>query len=235
MATNLSELGDKPLKDDVDFDNLGNQGMGAFVTIPPGPYRVKLPKLTLAAFHPVESSEHGARVSCRFDKDAPTMIVQSKTGKEIGEPYQFTVSNVPRKRGRADDPNAPVSSDMDFLLKALGATKRPNTNRGYAEELIKLTASGEATIGLDNEWSWRCREDKDIYVDDGNGGQTQIEGTKGCGARYYQNKVAKVPVDVGEGKVEMQFPERITCGGKRGDEDCGASLRAFSNPTNFRK
>ncbi len=214
---NLNELGTQTLNDGVDMANLGDSFGTSAPPPQPGPYRLALSPLGPDNFDKVSSSEYGDRVKVKFDDAAPLVIVQSVGGTHDGEPFKTTLTNTPRKRGKKDDPNAPVSSDWDLLNRALGEETRPASNKAYAERLIARSQARQQ-FGADVEWSWQCRDDKDIFADNGSGGFAQVAGTKGCGRRYYQKDVEK---------VNGEFPLRITCA-------CGANIRAFGNLTKFR-
>ena len=221
--TNLADL-NKPLKDEVDFNNLPEQGRGAYPDPPPvGAYRFQLPAgLSLANFDEVQSTDYGKRVSVRFKDDQPLVIVQSAASKHDGEPFQTSISNVPRERGKKG--SGVFASDWDYLNQALGEKKRPATNKAYIDALIvKSNAAGGSTFGADVEYSWSCNDQRPAYFDDGQGGTAKAVGDdgeekKGCGKKYYQGTVSK---------VEGAFPVRITC-------ECGATIRAFGNLTRFR-
>lgn len=229
----MAKLSDLNLKNeqvggDVDFDHLPKTG-GFGPALQPGTYRFRLPDTARLneAFDVINIGKGPKagqqRLNVVFDQNAPLTIVQApeRYKDRIGEPYQTRISNMERPRGK----DKIEVSDLDYLLKALGAKKPAGTkwtNTQYAQALLPF-AGKEVTA--DQEFSWQCREDKDIYVEDGDGNTQQIEGTKGCGARYYQGR------DV-EKQADGTYPERITCVGREGS--CGASLRAFGSLTNFR-
>lgn len=228
----LSELGiGKEQIANVDFDKMPEQ-MGSFQDPPqPGPFRFLIPANLSAVWDKVET-DNGNRIAAIFDANNPLLIVQSKGKKYDGEPFETRISNAERKRGKRDDANAVAVSDMDYLLRdGLGVTTRPKTNEAYAQALIQHGAGKE--FGARIEWSWRCRDDKNIRVDNGQGGLTEVE-QLGCGQRYYMRDVEQVlenPDDPQSGKI---YPVRITCGGKDG-VPCGASLRAYASLAGFTK
>ena len=118
---------------------------------------------------------------------------------------------------------------MDYLLRdAFGITAKPPTNAAYAQTLMKQ-AKREFTADI--EWSWYCNEKKDIRTDNGQGGTMVVEGQPGCGQRYYQKDVEKVPSNPEDPNSPKVFPVRITCG----SPGCGANVRAFANLVRFRK
>lgn len=211
-------LGSEKLGDTDLGDIPENLGQSYPDPIPPGVYRFGLPpNLAVAGpfWAPVQSDTHGKRINVIFDDDAPLVIVQSPNKEHDGETFTCRVSNVPRERGKEKI----LVNDMQLLLRALGETKTPANNQGYAQALSKY--AGQSFTGT-IEWSWRCRDDKPIYVDDGNGGTAKVEDKMGCGARYYQSSVDK---------VEGRYPMRITCA----NPECGANLRAFPNLGGFKK
>jgi len=239
MSLKLSDFGSKPLNDGVDTANLPEQG-GSYPDPPqPGAYRFDLSPLTLENFEKVASNDYGERVKVKFDANAPLVITQSPTGAENGTPYQTSISNVPRKRGRGDD--APVASDMDYLvMKGLGIPMpTPRTNQAYVKALLEASAKKASFIG-DIEWSWNCNDGRDAYflLEDGSTGPidaVDAQGTptggkqQGCGKRVYQKDVQKVTHDAaGTQLPAAKYPMRITCAG------CGASVRGFSNIRTFR-
>ncbi len=225
------DLGAERVGEDLDYAAIPEQ-MGAFAPPPqPGAYRFRLPTDMSRIWEPIElttGKNPGKRLRARFDDSSPLTIVQSPGSRYDGDPFITSISNAERRRGRKDDPSAPEVSDMDYLLMAaFGLTKKPLTNRDYANALM---AHAGQEFGADLTWSWRCREDKDIRVaDDQAPGQTKpVEGTKGCGQRYYHTKIDKVPADQDQPNGPQVYPEHITCG------QCGADLRAFASLERFR-
>lgn len=220
MASEKGSLNDLKLAntslEGASFDDIPEHIGQSFPDPPqPGKYRFKLPGDLSTVWAVVESEKHGQRINAVLDQDAPLIIVQSPGQAHDGEEFQYRISNVPRERTKEKI----LVSDMDLLLRALGETKRPTTNKGYAQALQKYQGQEfSATV----EFSWRCNPERDAYFDDGNGGQAKVEGRTGCGARYYQRDVPK---------VEGIYPVRITCS----NPECGASVRAFPNLTGFSK
>lgn len=186
----------------------------------PGTYRFRLPASLAAVWAVVETEKHGTRINAILDGDNPLVIVQSPGGAHDGEEFQYRLSNVPRERTKEKI----LVSDMDLLLRALGETARPKTNKAYAVALQKY-AGKEFTATV--EFSWRCDARRAAYFDDGQGGTQKADDgaggeRQGCGSRYYQRDVPK---------VEGAYPVRITCS----NPECGASVRAFPNLTGFKK
>lgn len=220
MASEKGSLNDLGLSntslEGASFDDIPeNIGMSFPDPPQPGKYRFRLPASLAAVWAVVESEKHGQRINAVFDDKDPLIIVQSPGGEHDDEEFQYRISNVPRERTKEKI----LVSDMDLLLRALGETARPKTNKAYAQALQKYAGK---EFGATVEFSWRCNPAKDAYFDDGAGGTQKVEGRVGCGARYYQRDVAK---------VEGVYPVRITCS----NPECGASVRAFPNLTGFTK
>lgn len=215
----LNDLGlDNQKLEGTEFDQIPeNVGQSYHDPVQPGPYRFKFPVFTVTSpiWEKFPTEKHGDRISASFEGEFALTILQSKEKAHDGEEYRFRVSNVPRERTK----ERILVSDMDLVLRALGCTARPKTNKEYALALVKYASGKE--ISANQEFSWHCNPNKDIYVDDGAGGSVQQDGKPGCGARYYQRDVAK---------VEGQFPVRITCS----NPECGALIRAFGNLTGFK-
>lgn len=182
----------------------------------PGVYRFKLPPAGVmkTIWAKLDTQEYGERISAIFEDESALVIVQSPNKAHDGETFRWRCSNVPRPRTKEKI----LVSDMDLVLRAFGVTTRPKTNAAYAQALLKC-AGQEFTAT--EEFSWRCSPDREIYVDDGTGGQSKVEGKMGCGTRYYQRDVQK---------EEGVYPVRITCS----NPECGASIRAFPGLTGFK-
>lgn len=216
MAKSVNELNlaDEKLPEQS-FDDLPE--FGGFQEPPqPGSYRFKLPGDLSKAWDTVESGK-GQRVSLILDRDAPLLITQSAGSRYNGETFTTRLSNVERKRGK----DGPEVSDLDYLLKAcLGeaakTASRPKTNRAMID-MVKQQAGKE--FGADLTYSFHCDARRDIRVTDESGKSTTVEGTKGCGRRYYQRDLSK---------ENGEYPTLIQCQG------CGAVLRTFANLENFR-
>ena len=192
----------------------------------PGEYRMQLPtaaqmKLIWAR---VESQKYGERLNALFQDEAALLIVQSPGKAHDGESFRWRCSNVPRERTKEKI----LVSDMDLLLRGLGVTQRPKTNIDYAEA---LRAQAGKQFAATVTWSWSCNPKRNIYVEDGDGGTQEVEGTLGCGQRFYQRDIGKQPVNPEQPDGVKEYPLRITCG----NPDCGASLRAFPNLEGFKK
>lgn len=216
---------------DLDYASMPDQ-MGGFQEPPqPGTYRFKLPtKLDdiWESFDHDKGNPPGKRLRARFDDSHPLTIIQSPGGEKNGEPFMTSFTNAERRRGKKDDTAAPYISDLDYFNRdVFDVAQKPKTNAAYAQEFMK---HGGQEFTADVEWSWRCNKDRNIYVDNGQGGQQEVQ-QLGCGAAYYQKDIEKQPSDPNDPNSPKVYPLRITCGG----ENCGASLRAFANLTRFRK
>jgi hypothetical protein len=210
----------------AEFDQIPeNIGQSYPDPIQPGTYRFRLPPAGImkSIWAKVDSTNHGERINAIFEDESALTIVQSPNHEHDGEEFRARISNVPRERTKEKI----LVSDMDLLLRGLGVTARPKTNKAYAEALLKC-AGREFTATV--EFQYSCNPKKDIYVDDGNGGQAKVEGKAGCGARYYQNQIAKVASDPADPASPKVYPVRITCS----NEDCGASIKAFPNLAAFK-
>jgi hypothetical protein len=223
----INDFSKAPIQDEVDFANLPEQ-FGASAPPPqPGAFRFRLPNpLPDSAFSKVVSEQYGERAKVKFDDSCPLLVVQSPKSVHNGEPFNTTITNVPRPR---DKEKKILASDWDYLNQALGFVSRPKSNYEFITTLVKKAAEG-GEFNADIEWSWQCRGDKPARFDDGQGARVELadENTGqpklGCGTRYYQNKVDKVAGENGE----LVYPLYITC-------QCGAAIRAFANLSRFRK
>lgn len=209
----LSDLGltnEKIGADDVDFDNLPKVG-GFQPLLQPGRYRFKLPANLVDVFDPV-ASKNGPRIAAIFDQSSPLTVIKAPDPKRVGEPFTTRISNVERPRGR----DKLSISDMDYLLRALGHKRKPHEKYSNTEYGMALVQHAGEEFDATIEFQWHCSAEREIYVDDGTGNTTKVEGRMGCGSRYYQKDVDRLP--------DGSYPERLTCIG----ENCGASLRAFA-------
>lgn len=181
----------------------------------PGPYRFQLPRDLSAIYDVFDVKDRGQRIRVQFDREHPLLITQSLGGKSNGQPFETRISNLERNRGKKG--SGVVASDFDYLLRGLGERQTPQGNRGYIQALQQHAGQ---EFGADLTYSWMCSEERDIRTRDEHGATQVVEGTKGCGAKYYQQDVDKQP----DGSV----PYEISCA------KCGALLRAFANLENFR-
>lgn len=227
MAESLEALGlSKETLEGADFGDIPEHLGESFPDPPqPGVYRFKLPtaQQMAAIWDKIATDKYGERLVALFADDAALTIVQSPGSSHNGESYRWRLSNVPRPRTKEQI----LVSDWDLFLRGMKVPGRPTTNLAYAKALLAF-AGREFTAT--NEFSYRCSPDRDIYVDDGQGGTSQVEGRKGCGQRYYQRDVQKVLSDPADPNSARVYPVRITCG----NPECGASIRAFPNLTGFK-
>ena len=234
----LSDLGIGTEKiEGVDFSEMPEQRSGTFADPPqPGTYRFRLPKFdgNTPIFDMIESKKDGKkRLNILFTDAFALTIVQSPGGTHDGEGYDFRISNMEFDRARKGE--TPIfASDLDYLLRdGFKDTGRPKTNAAYGQALVKH-AGQEFTADL--EFTWNCNDQRDIYVDDGSGGSEKVEGTKGCGAKYYQggkNGIGKERENPEDPNSPLVYPVRIRCAGRDG-VPCDAIIRAFSRLRNFR-
>ena len=210
----------------ADFDAIPENIGQPFADPPqPGKYRFRFFQHLAGQFMKVQTEKYGERINLVVDSEAPLLIVQSPGKVYDGEEFfPYRLSNVPRERTK----ERILVSDMDILLRTLGVTKKPTTNKGYAAEMVKL---GGKEFGAILEYSYNCNPNRDAYFDDGTGGTQTVEGRVGCGTRRYQRDVSKVFSNPEDPSSPLVQPVRIVCP----NPDCGASIRAFPNLTGFSK
>lgn len=220
----LQDLG---LKNEVmpeqSYDDLPEFGQYKDPPQPGTQYRFQLPPDLSKSFEIIDHAEQGQRLKVLFDKDAPLTIVQSPGNALNNDTFQTQISNVARKRGK----DGPEASDMDYLLKALGEKSKPKTNQEYGQ---KVMAGAGKTFGADIRWSWFCNDKKNIWVYAGEAGAeklTEVDGTKGCGRRYYQDSQTKKEEQAIKKQADGTFPLQVSC-------VCGAVVKAFANVDNLR-
>lgn len=215
-SLNDLKLGTEKLEG-ADFDDIPENLGRSFPDPPqPGKYRFRFPVSMAALWAVITTANYGQRIQALFNGDTALTIVQSPGSTKNGEEFETRISNVPRERGK----DKVLVSDMDLLLRGLGITKKPKTNKDYATEMQKFAGKD---FGATVEFSWRCNPDKPIYIDDGSGtGATtkHPDEKPGCGARYYQRDVPK---------VNGEYPVRITCS----NPECNANIKAYANLTDF--
>lgn len=220
----LNDLKPTKLKDDVpSFDALPEE-RGSFTPPPqPGSYRFKLPAV-INNFDVFDAGEFGERMVHKFEDEHPLLIVQSPGKKHDGEAFSTRLDNRPRPRGK----EKVLVSDLDYLLRAKGVTKKPDSNKAYGQALQALAGQ---EFGADVEWSWGCnkRRAARFVFDDGSvqrleDPESTLDGDDagfkaGCGKYTYQGDVQK---------VEGEYPLVIDC------PECNARVRAFANLRNFK-
>lgn len=208
----------------LDYESMPE--FGSFAPPPqPGTYRFETPGDLTKVFD-VYEKDGKQYLRVIFDKDAPLTIVQAKNPALVGESFQTRLSNQTRPRGK----DKIEISDLDLLLRALGVKQRP---QGIRATIDVVKAQLKKQFTADINYSWVCAEDRDIRVDDGQGSVKVVEGTKGCGKKYYQaDKTNKAEQKVdrqapAEGQAQGEYPYEIVCA-------CGNVLRAFANLDNIR-
>lgn len=179
----------------------------------PGDYRFRLPANLASVWEVFDLEGKGQRVRAIFDKDAPLLIVQSPGNQSNNETFKTRIANNERERGKKG--SGVIASDMDYLLRAFKITQKPANNQAYISAVVAL-AGKEFNAKI--TYSFKCDENRDIYVVTPDGTRQKVEGTKGCGAKYYQKDLEK--------GADGKFPDKITC-------TCGAEINAFANLDNF--
>lgn len=230
----LNELGLKQEKigDAQDLANLPEQIGMRKPPLQPGPYRFRLAdgKALAECFETIKPEINGkeqVRIVAVMRDSAALTILQAPpvTTDRINDTFDTRISNAERNRGK----DRGMASDMDYLLQATKVVStKPTTNQGYGEALVK--AAGKE-FGADIEFSWYCNTKKPIRVEDEGGQAITLDGEEGrekqlgCGKRYYQKDVDRLPAE--EGETAGKYPTRISC-------ECGALLYANENLVRFR-
>lgn len=149
----------------------------------------------------------------KLDRDNPLICIDPN-GPYDGLPAQANINTMGRKRGKRDDPNAPIVSDMTyFKVKSLGDLTVIAKRKDWIPVINKHAG---AVVRLDHGLRATCREDAVRYIPDtaDETGQRAVKdatGTMGCGKKYYTNAF----------RVEGGgFADQVNC-------ECGARLRGF--------
>jgi hypothetical protein len=212
----------------TDYDHIPEQRGEFKPLVQPGDFLLELPKniaTAWTAFDCTVDEKQVQRVACQFDGEHPLTIVGSRDPRLVGEWLQLRVSNAERNRARKGDPKALVSDMLYLLREGLGADVRPKSNREWIKAMNE-NAGAQFVASL--TWSSYCNDRQTRYIEDENGQSVEDpDGTKGCGARYYQRDIPKDELG--------NYVERFACTGKRDGFECGASLRAFGNLERFRR
>ena len=215
-SLNDLQLGNEKLQD-ANFDDIPeNIGQSYPDPLQPGVYRFQLPSKMGDIWTAVDTEKHGKRIQALFEDESALLVVQSPGDTRNGEMYRTRISNIPRERTKEKI----LVSDMALLLRALGETKTPGSNKEFALALQKYAGKQfSATV----EWSYRCDPNNPARWPDGQGGFAEADDHRhGCGTRAYQRDVPK---------VDGVQPERWTCS----NPECGASVRGFTNLGGFKK
>lgn len=232
------KLGKDVAINDGDWGNVPEQIGSRKPPLQPGPYRFRFPKKAALGecydtFETEIAGKKVVRVAALLRDEAALIVVQAppKYAERIGDAFGTRISNAERRRGKGDD--APMASDMDYVLMKLAPTvPRPTNNRGYLEAFDQNVAEKE--MGADVEWNWRCDANRPVRVPDPDAegktialdGEEGRESRKGCGAKYYQKDVDKVDKE-GNADPTGEYPRTVDC-------QCGAILFANENLQNFR-
>ena len=227
----LTELGltNEQVGQALDYETIPDQQRSFADPPQPGSYRFKLPpdlSAIWSVFDHAKGNPPGKRVRAEFDATNPLVIVQSAGGVHNGDPFETSVSNAERKRGKKEDASAPWVSDMDYINKdVFGLPTKPTTNAAYAQEFMK---HGGEEFTAEVTWRWSCNPERNIFADNGSGQLVEYD-QKGCGAAYYPRDVEKVRANLEDPNSPLVFPRRMVC------KQCGANLRAFAGLQNFQK
>lgn len=238
---------------------------GSRITHPPGTYVLRLGPNLNGVWEMIEAKDaekqplkqfegdKGIRVRATFTDIDSLVIVRGPTPDLEGLPFETRIDNRARIRNYNDVAKgaAPILvSDLEYLLRALGATQRPGVgqNRQFMALLagdprLNLPGFANACFTADFEWSGYCNPTKTARVlypaDIANGGthaEPHVEDwidaqTKqprmGCGARTYQADWPKLP----GGK----FSPTGVCKGSKKKAGCGyAIIYPYGNLRNFK-
>ncbi len=249
----LGNLNDLDLKDDAGAAELPDEvpeQRGEFRPNPlPGFVVVQLPQDLSTLWDVMEANDPRAakgsgkkvqRLRITFDEnDSPLEIVTPVRGDEnypAGAGLGGKINNLERKRGKADDPDAPLVPDMYYVLEALGhdmeafrAELKKNPKKANQVWGKALNQHAGELLKIKIAWTAQCRDDKTRYVpelnDDGSAYTGNFiedpEGNQGCGKRVYMKDIPK--------DENGKYLERFTCPGCQ-----EATLRAFAQFDQFR-
>lgn len=205
------------------------------ITHPPGDYVLRMPMTLGALWEMIEAKDQnkqplvqyglelpegapgrdkGIRVRANFSDLDSLVIVRGPTPDLEGQPFETRLDNRARIRNHREvaQGSAPILvSDLEYLLRALGATQRPaiGQNRQFMALLagdpkLNLPGYAGALFTATFEWSGYCNPEKNAkrwfpadeahpepYIGDWIDAQTQAPRI-GCGARTYQNDWPKI-------------------------------------------
>jgi hypothetical protein len=229
---------------DIPYDELPEE-MGAFRDAPqPGSYRFKCPPSLDTCFDTLQMAVRDGegniiqkdgknvtqeRINVIFDRDYALVILQSPHGAVDGEPLNYRISNVERRRPAGKDVFVKVS-DLTYLLKAVAPEARPKTNEEFIQVAMQTLPGLE--FGADIEWQGSCNPERSAYFAFANEetgevmyetavAEGETEEKKGCGKRIYHRDWPKDPEKPG------QYLTRATC-------ECQASIRPFVQLVRFK-
>ncbi len=233
---------------------------GSRVTHPPGTYVLRLPQTLNGLWEMVEAKDaqkqplsqfegdKGIRVRAVFSDVDALVIVRGPTPDLEGLPFDTRIDNRARTRNYNDvAKGAPaiLASDMDYLLRALGATMRPGIGQNKqfmallaGDPKLNLKGFAGACFTADFEWSGYCNPTKgariwypadathpEPHIEDWIDAQTQ-QPRMGCGARTYQNDWPK---------KDGKFLSTGLCKGSKKQAGCQyAVIYPYGNLRNFK-
>jgi hypothetical protein len=195
-------MNDLGLRDDAtdigDPEKVPDQIQAPSPTPQPGRYEFRLPDNLSSAWARMDAvinDKPVERVQIVFDNEHPLIIAWDATGELVGQRMDNRISNLERKRGK----DGPAISDLFYLLReGLGASLNPKMKNSEWIGLMNHYAG--RFFGGDVELQASCNPTKAIRGAD----NQPIEGTKGCGARYYN---ADIP------RIGGLYQTKFTCGG----------------------
>lgn len=192
--------------------------LGGFTQLPPGDYDFRLPANLAECWSTYVLEKGGTHLRLSFDQEHPMIVLG---GEHDGEPFMyqsFTSQTRPRGKDQAQ------LSDLAYLLRDGLKDKRPITGKPQLAAAINEGAGKIVRANI--QLTAQCRDDKPIRVEQ-DGVMTTVEGTMGCGARFYQGyrgnraNTFAIPKD-DKGQPATSF----VC-------VCGANLRAFPSVNKF--
>lgn len=235
---------------------------GTRITHPPGTYVLRLGANLNGLWESLEAKDaekqplkqfegdKGIRIRANFTDIDSLVIVRGPSPDLEGLPFETRIDNRARIRNFNDIAKgaAPILvSDLDYLLRALGATQRPGIgqNRQFMALLagdprLNLKGFANALFTADFEWSGYCNPTKNAkvwlrdpsnpqaepYQADWVDPQTQ-QPRMGCGARTYQNDWPKI--------AGGKFSPTGLCKGSKKKAGCGyAIIYPYGNLRNFK-
>lgn len=116
----------------------------------------------------------------KFDKENPLVCVGDGDPYD-GLPASSTISTLARRRGKRNDPNAPMVSDMTYFLRDSLADQTPIKFR--KDYIPAVNQHAGHIIRIESGLQAQCDPERVRYIDDGTGSAVEDpEGVKGCGA-----------------------------------------------------
>jgi hypothetical protein len=218
-VANINELNLSPDEEiPIDYENVPEESPGPQPTPQPGRYRFQLPA-DLASNWNKFQTQKGERVSIVFDSDHQLTIVKSKDDKNVawvGRAFNTRVTNAERPRRVRGTKDRVLVPDMTYMLQnGLKSKARPRTNLEFINEMKRY---GGKQFEADIEFTAYCDPKREIWAYDSEGTLAQVNGTVGCGKRFYQSQIPR--------ESDGKYAERVGC-------PCGAVIRCFGNLANF--